>query len=167
METVNFLKEDIRGLIILGIVSSLIAILIYDISKKLFKRLKKYWKIKMSRKFLTRILTSYLDGYATRNANESSYQQIVLTGNYIIRFVIHIGVILFSIIIFVASLILIGQQFFWIIIIIFSAILTFQYRKLMDYKKDYEMYMRMVFGEEFYEDAEKSMMEFIDNELKD
>ena len=101
------------------------------------------------------MLRNYSDGYTAGYAHKSSYHQTVLTGHYVIKIILQAFNVIFSTIVFVASLILIGQPFSWIIIIIFSFVLTIQYRRLKELREMYVLYMDKIFGDEFKEQVKK------------
>lgn len=164
-DIINFLKNDIWGLIILAVVSSLLAALLYDTLKKIYNRLVDYRQDTKKKKLITQSIKYYSEGFTAGYAWNSTYQQSVLTGYYLIRFILQIGAILFSTIIFVASLILIGQPFSWIITIVFSIVLTLQYRRLREMKEMYSVYMEKVFGDDFKKDLSKYSTEHIKNKI--
>lgn len=120
---IDFLKNDIRGLIILAVVSSLLAAFLYDYLKKQYNKLIEYRQSTKKKNLMTRIMKSYSEGFTAAYALDSSYKQTVLTGHYILQIMIQLSIVLLSTILFVASLILIGQPFSWIITIVFSVVL--------------------------------------------
>jgi len=165
--TINFLKTDIRGLIILGIVTSLIAAILYDISKKQLFRAITFIKFKLHFNKIKKLLTYYASGYLAGYAHTSTYRQVVLVGDFIIKIILQIGWSLFSLSSFLGLLILLGKSFSWILVILFSAILTFQYRKLKDLINQYEKLIVSVFGEEFFKKQSKSVKEYFDENFKE
>jgi hypothetical protein len=165
-EIIDFLKTDIKGLIILGIFTSIVAAIIYDHSKKQISRLSLYIRKKFHLNKIKKVLINYGRGFAAGYANRSSYMQIVLVGDFIIKIVLQIGWILFSLLIFIALLLLVGQPFSWIFVIIFSSLLTLQYRKLKEHKELYQTTVEQVFGDDFFENQKKSIKDYLDNDLK-
>jgi hypothetical protein len=165
-ELVAFLKNDIRGLIILAVASSLFAALLYDSLKRLSSKVQDFWQKNKTKKHLAKYIKNYSDGYTAGYAWNSSYQQSVLVGHYLIGVMIQIGAILFLTICFVASLIQIGQPFSWIITIVFSILLTLQYKRLKEKKEKYALFMDRVFGEDFKEGLKKNAAEEMKEKIK-
>ena len=163
---IHFLKTDIRGLILLGIITSLIAAALYDFGKKQLLHFLSILKLKSQVQKIKRLATYYASGYAAGYAHTSSYRQSVLVGVFIIRIIIQIGWCLFSLLLFLALLILVGQPFSWIFVVFFSALITFQYRKLKDIRGQYQAMIDAVFGEDFFEKQAKGVKEFINEKLK-
>lgn len=166
VEIIDFLKNDILGLVILGVISSIIATLFYNSLKKLYRRAVIYRQRKKVDNMISKIITNYSDGYTAGYAEESSYRQIVLTGNYLIGIIIQVGVIIFSTLVFIASMILVGQPFSWVFVIIFSVVITLQYRRLTELKGFYKRFMEGVFGDEFYEKVKENAKKHIENIVK-
>lgn len=156
---IDFLKNDIRGLIILAVVSSLIAALLYDSFKKLYNKLIEYRQSSKKKNLMSKIMKSYSEGFTAAFALDSSYKQTVLTGHYIIQIIIQTSIVLLLTILFVASLILIGQPFSWIITMVFSIVLTLQYRRLKELREKFLLFMETIFGEEFKELVKKHAIE--------
>lgn len=164
---IDFLKNDIRGLILLAVVTSLLAAFLYDGLKKGYLKYISYRQNKKTKKLISTLIRNYSDGYTAGYAHKSSYHQTVLTGHYLIKIILHACTIIFLTIVFVASLILIGQPFSWIITIVFSFVLTIQYRRLKELREMYVLYMDQIFGEEFKEKVKKHSIEHVESKLKD
>lgn len=165
-ELIDFLKNDIRGLFILAVVSSLFAALLYDYLKKLYGQLIELLKRTKKRNLISKTIRSYSEGFTAAYALKSTYQQTVLTGHYVLQIIIQLSIILLSTILFVASLILIGQPFSWLITIFFSIILTLQYRRLKDLRENYLLFMDVIFGDEFKELVKKHALEHVKKTFK-
>lgn len=163
-EIINFLKTDIKGLIILGISTSIIAALIYDLTKKQISRMAIFIRNKLHLNKVKRELTNYGRGYAAGYANTSTYRQIVFVGDFIIKVVLNVGWILFTTLVFVSLLLLMGQSFTWIFVIVFSAIIGFQYRKLKEHIALYQTTIELVFGKEFFKDQKEAIKEYLEKD---
>lgn len=162
---IKFLKNDIKGLILIAVVTSLLAAFIYDGLKKGYLKYISYRQNKKTKNLISILIRNYSDGYTAGYANKSSYHQTILTGHYVIKIILHACTVIFSTIVFVASLILIGQPFSWIITIIFSFVLTIQYRRLKDLKEMYVLYMDQIFGDEFKEQIKKHSIQHVKTKL--
>lgn len=164
---IDFLKNDIRGLIILAVVTSILAAIFYDGLKKAYVIFIRYRKQSETKKTILAQIKNYTEGYTAGYAKISTYHETVLTGHYIVRIMLQAFAIIFSTILFVASLLLIGQPFSWIITVIFSAILTLQYRRLNELRKFYLVFMDTIFGDEFKEEVKKKSLEHIKSKIKE
>jgi hypothetical protein len=164
-QIISFLKNDIRGLIILAISTSIISSLIYDIAKKQYIRIN----LLVRKKILFSQLEGFFHrvgiGYASGFAHNSSYKQIFITGDMIIQIILQISKIIISFLIFISLSVLIGQPFNWIFVIVLSFLVTFQYKSLKKYLEMYETIEEQVFGKEFHIEKEKYFKEMIEEKF--
>lgn len=162
-EIIYFLKTNIIGLVILGIISSIFANLIYNLVKKNIKHLNNRYKKRIFRKRLTKIALSFVYGsrftYASKN---SHFLQVVLIGDYIIDIVMNVGRILFTLLISIILILLTDFIFRWIIVTTASVIITFQYKKLKVILTHYNQGLEMELGAEYLEIEKRGYIEYWD-----
>jgi hypothetical protein len=70
---ISFLKDDIFGLIILGVITSILSTIIYELCKKQWIRFVVFIKRKLHISRLKKDSKDYSDGYTAGYANKSSY----------------------------------------------------------------------------------------------
>ena len=163
---IEFLKNDIRGLIILAIVTSLISALLYDFGKKIYVRIIYFFRKKILFKELEGYFHRIGIGYASGFSIDSTYKQIMITGDMIIQIILQIFKIIISFLIFISLSILVGQPYNWIFVILLSIILTWQYKSLKKYLELYDTIEEKVFGKEFMEKKEAYFKKMISEKFK-
>jgi hypothetical protein len=166
-EIINFLKNDIKGLMILGIATSIIASLLYDIAKKQVAKFRDKLEQRKKENRLRRLLTSYSNGFRAGYANKSTYQQAALIGDFIIRTIVLVGWTVFISMTFTALLVLFGQPYSSFFVVAFSFTITIYYRKLRDHLGYYKLFMEQVFGEDFKKAVNASMREYLKKKTED
>ncbi len=165
---INFLKTDIWGLIILGVVSSILAGIIYDFLKSKYKSTHQTIKKKRFTKRLVEIATSFGQGSrAVYAQNGTTFQQAVLVGDYIIKTIILVGWILFYLLMSIATLVILGDILSWVPVIIFSVIITIRYKKLKQHLEYFDQTFKIVFGEKYFKDELQGKKEYWDKLFKD
>lgn len=167
-EIINFLKSDFWGLIILGLLSSLIASLAYDFLKMKFK--STHQKIKKRRfvKRLVEIATSFAQGSRAVHAQHgTTFQQAVLIGDYIIKTIVLVGWILVYLLLSIATLVVLDDLLRWVPVIVFSAIITIRYKKLKQHLGFFEQTFEIAYGEKYFKDELHGQTEYWDKLLND
>ncbi|MBK7441312.1 MAG: hypothetical protein IPI65_07220 [Bacteroidetes bacterium] len=164
---IHFLKTDIFGLIILGLVSSLIAGFLYDFIKSQYKLTNHKIKKRLFVKRLVKIAEAFGQGSRAAYAQlGTTFQQQVLIGDYIIKTIMLVAWILFYLIISIATLIILGEILSWIPVIIFSVIITIRYKKLRQHLGHYKQTFELAFGEEYFKNERKGQEEYWDELFK-
>ena len=167
-KVINFLKTDIWGLIILGIVSSVLAGLVYDFLKSKYKATHQTIKKKRFTKRLIEIATSFGQGSRASFAqNGTTFQQAVLIGDYTIKAIVLVGWILFYMLLSVASLIILENILSWIPVIIFSIIVTIRYKKLKQHLDYFDQMFKMAYGEKYFKEEFQGQKEYWDKLFKE
>lgn len=164
---INFLKTDIWGLLILGIVSSVMAGLVYDFLKSKYKATHQTIKKKRFTKRLIEIAASFGQGSRAAYAqNGTTFQQAVLIGDYIIKTIVLVGWILFYLLLSIVTLIILGNILSWIPVIIFNIIITVRYKKLKQHLDYFDQTFKMAYGEKYFIDELQGQKEYWDKLFK-
>jgi len=163
----NFLKTDILGLILLGLISSLIAGILYDFLKKQFQLNTQKIKKKIFVKRLVKIADSFGQGLRTTFAEYGThFQQQVLIGDYIIKTIMLVSWIFFYLLISIILLLILDESLDWIPVVIFSIIITLRYKKLKQHLEHFKLTFENVFGDKYFEDEQKAKVEYWDKLFK-
>lgn len=164
---IHFLKTDIIGLIILGLVSSLIAGFIYDFIKNQCKLANHKIKKRLFVKRLVKIAEAFGQGSRAAYAQHgTTFQQQVLIGDYIIKTIMLVAWILFYLILSIATLIILDEILSWIPVVIFSVIITIRYKNLKQHLEHFNQTFEMAYGEEYFKDERKGQKEYWDELFK-
>jgi hypothetical protein len=166
----DFLKNDIRGLILIAILTSIVSAILYDFLKQKYLLLASKMKTKLERrtrvKHIKRIIIDYAQGYKVGYAKSSSYQQVAVVGEFIIRTVVLVGYALFSLIGFVALNDFLPEPISWVCVIVFSFIITIQYRRLKDHLEQFDLFTTTIFGDDFKDAEKKAVTEYLDGRFR-
>ena len=164
---IHFLKTDIIGLIILGLLSSLLAGFLYDIIKTQYKLTNHKIKKRVFVKRLIKIAEAYGQGSRAAFAQAgTTFHQQVLVGDYIIKTIMLVGWIIFYLLLSIATLIILGDLLSWIPVIFFSFVITIRYKKLKQHLDHFKQTFEMIFGEEYFKMERKGQKEYWDELFK-
>lgn len=151
MSFVKFISSPL-GIICVSVLSSLVGTSIYNHGEKIIHRAGVRYKRKRLIKWLVRSGETYSNGYITAYAqNKSSFHQLLLIGDYIIKIIIEIarilGIVLITIILILLTLkyIVAGP----ILVAISSIFISFYFQKLKRLIRAYRMMYDYVYGDEY------------------
>lgn len=162
-----FLKTEIIGLIILGLVSSLIASFIYEFIKNQYKLTNHKIKKRLFVKRLVKLAEAFGQGSRAAYAQHgTTFQQQVLIGDYIIKTIMLVGWILFYLILSITTLIILDEILSWIPVVIFSVVITIHYKKLRQHLEHFKQTFELAYGEEYFKNERKGRKEYWDELFK-
>lgn len=163
----SFLTNNILGLIILSVMSSLLASFFYGRLKKVFMLFVKKYRKRNFIKYLTKTAISFVYGYRFAYASKGThFQQIVLIGDYIVDIIILVGKIIFTLLVSIILLLVVNSIFSWVIVVITSFIVTLQYKKLKVILLHYNQGLEMIFGEEALKQEKEGYIQYWDRLTK-
>ena len=155
METIisqieQFLLKNAWGVIIAGIIASILGTLLCYLFRKLLDYLTKKFKIHKKRQKTVKYLTGFYRGAASTYSKTSSYRQTLLVGDYILD-VIHVGLTIIVYILIAGIFIIISKNLLLDMAIIFicSFMIYPQYKKYKEIKNGYELTYDLIFGKDF------------------
>ncbi len=165
METIisqieQFLLKNAWGVIIGGIISSMLGALLCYLIKNIIRYLNKKYRILQKRQKSLSFKRGYHRGAAAAHSEESTYRQVLLAGDYILD-VLFIGLKIL-VCFFVASIfIIMSNNLFLDMLIIFvcSFMIYPQYNKLKESRTGFDMTYYLVFGEDFFQQCEERAIE--------
>ena len=129
-EIINYLKNDIWGLIILGGLGSVFGSILIYVFRKLYFWLAKHYKIFRTKSFFNKIIENYSEGYVAGKAAMSDIHQTILVGRYIINILLHCTVLISILIIGFGLLSFIPFQFYWIVVFVLGIVTAFPIKKI-------------------------------------
>jgi len=166
-QLINFLKTDIIGLIILGLISSLIAAIFYDFIKTQAKLTTHKIRKRLFAKKLVKIAETFGQGSRAAYAQHgTTFQQQALIGDYIIKTIILVGWIIFYLLVSIITILILGTLLSWISVIIFSFIITIYFKKLKQHLDFFKQTFRLAFGEKYFEKELEGQTEYWDKLFK-
>lgn len=166
-EITDFLKNEIIGLVILGLISSFVAAFFYDFIKSQIKLTRHKIKRRLHVKKLVKIAESFGQGSRAFFADKgTTFQQQVLIGDYIIKTIMLVGWILFYLLLSIVAFIILGRLLSWIPVIVFSSIITIRYKKLKQHLEHFQQTFKHAYGEEYFEMELKGQKEYWDKLFK-
>ena len=122
---VNVLTSSVLGLIILGILGSILGYIIIYLSRKIFVKLSYSTNRYFKQSMLNKLKKYYLEGYCGGYAHHSSYHQILLVGKYIINIVINASFTICLLILASLAILLSTQEVYWIVVIFLGFAIVF------------------------------------------
>ena len=129
-EIVNFLKNDIWGLIILGGLGSILGSLLIYFGRKFYFWLAKHYKVFRTKYYFRQIMQDYSEGYTAGLANKSTYHQVLLIGRFIIKTIQHFSLLIIILTIGFGLLAIVPFNFYWIVILLLGIAIVFPIIKI-------------------------------------
>lgn len=155
METIisqieQFLLKNAWGVIIAGIIASILGTLLCYLFRKLLDYLTKKFKIHKKKQKTVKYLTGFYRGAAATYSKTSSYRQTLLVGDYILD-VIHVGLTIIVYILIAGIFMIMSKNLLLDMAIIFicSFMIYPQYKKYKEIKYGYELTYDLIFGKDF------------------
>lgn len=115
----SFLKNSVLGLIILGMIGSILGVFLLSLLKKLNNNFKKH-----------RLYKSFEAGWYAAYATRSNYHQIIYIGRLIVEFILTCFYILIVLNFTLFLFIKLDVRFYWIIVFVSSILLSYCVLKL-------------------------------------
>ncbi len=155
METIisqieQFLLKNAWGVIIAGIIASILGTLVCYLFRKLLDYLTKKLKIHKKKQKTVKYLTGFYRGAAATYSKTSSYRQTLLVGDYILD-IIHVGLTIIVYILIAGIFMIMSKNLLLDMAIIFicSFMIYPQYKKYKEIKYGYELTYDLIFGKDF------------------
>lgn len=132
---VDFLKNNIWGIIIIGGVGSILGRILHYFGKKIYLWIIKHYRLAYFKYALRQVERYYMEGYSAGQAFSSSYHQIMLVGKFVIKTILYSLTILIIITVALGVLAFIPFNYFWIVIFLLGVIIVFPVKQLIDHVK--------------------------------
>jgi len=164
----NFLLKNVWGVIIAGIIASMLGTLSCYLFKKIVDYLRRKFQVRKKKQTVVKYALGFYRGAAAEYSKHSSYRQILLVGDIIMDALslgLKIVVYLLIAIIFINML---NDVFLDLAIIAIVSFMIYpQISKLKDIRKAYELTYNHIFGEDFTKKCIDGAFESLEKEQKE
>lgn len=131
LETIDqFLKTRLIGLVILGAMGSIAAVLAINLGRWLAARLSGRFRKYVAHRKAAHHVENFSEGYLAGFAHTSSYHQVVLVGRYLIRIILGSAGVLALLTAFHISIAFTLKDAWWFLMLVFGALLVIPLRAI-------------------------------------
>lgn len=146
----QFLLNNAWGVIIGGIIASVVGTVLCLTFKKIIEFLKKKFNIRKKKQRFLKYTVGYYRGYAAAYSIPSSYRQVLLVGDFLMDSLFEVLKIMVYLIVTCIFIGLSRSLLINLLLIVVSAFGVYtRYLKLKEIKKSYQMTFDSIFGEDF------------------
>src|SRR3954463_11591130 len=111
---IDFLKNNIWGLLIIGGLGSVLGSLLIYFSKKIYAWLARHYRVFRTKNYLRRLKRNYFEGYTAGMAATSDVKQTILIGRYLLHIILNSVFLIVILIVFLGVSFSIPAKFLWV-----------------------------------------------------